>query len=191
MTTPTLDQVVLPPTVVVVPGGDLFETSTAVFSQDQLQQYRYALTRQWDPDRPWMAYVMLNPSTADADVTDPTITRCRNRARQLGAGGLVVLNLFAVRATQPADMRAHPDPVGPANDQVITEYVTRLRPTVVAAWGGDVMVTRAGRDRTVLDLLASANTVVHRIGPATKHGHPGHPLYLPGSLSLEPHQQVA
>lgn len=188
MTPATLDQVILPYDLPVDTRYDLIETATAVFSPSR--EHRYALTRQWDARLPWIAFVMLNPSTADAMLLDPTVARCRGRAQRLGFGGLVVLNLFAVRATQPADMRAHPDPVGPANDQVITEYVTRLRPTVVVAWGSDVMVSRTGRDRTVLALLADANTVVHRIGPATKHSHPGHPLYLSGLLDLEPHQQA-
>jgi len=186
---PGLECLRLPAGLIEDTAGDLYETATAVFSPDR--QYRYALTRQWDTTMPWIAYVMLNPSTADALLLDPTVARCRSRAQRLSAGGLIVLNLFAVRATLPADMRAHDDPVGLVNDQVIDEYVRALRPLVVAGWGADVMVRRTGRDRDVLRLLDAAGAGVYRIGPATRAGHPGHPLYMPGVLSLQAHRPVA
>lgn len=185
---PTLDDVVLPPTVTVVPGGDLFEKGTAAFSLDG--RYRYALTRQWDPTRPWLAYVMLNPSTADQDVTDPTITRCRNRARRLGAGGLLVLNLFAVRATDPRVMDNHPDPEGPDNNWVVGEYLRVLRPLVIVAWGAYRMVHRDGHDLGMMLLLDDAGVGVYRIGEPTRGGHPRHPLYLPSDLHLQTHRPL-
>jgi hypothetical protein len=118
-------------------GGSLDEATTAVFSADR--RYRYALTRRWDQARPWVTFVMLNPSTADAFRLDPTVTRCRSRARLLGAGGLLVLNLFAVRATDPRDMRTHPDPVGPDNDWVIGEYIRGTRFTCPQAQCSNTM----------------------------------------------------
>lgn len=190
MAMPNLDDVALPPALIEIPAGNLVETSTAVFSPDLRLRYRYALTRQWDQTRPWLAYIMLNPSTADAFADDATIRRCRTRARRLLAGGLVVLNLFAVRATDPRVMDSHPDPVGPDNDRVIAEYLRALRPTVIVAWGTDRMVHRSGRDRQVLDLVADAGVGVYRIGDPTQDGHPRHPLYLPSDLSLQTHQPV-
>lgn len=186
--TATLEDLMLPDDLSVDTTGDLYEQAAAVFSP--CRRYRYALTRQWNADRPWLALVMLNPSTADAFRLDATVTRVRNRARVLNAGGLAVLNLFAVRATNPRDMRGMVDPVGPANDQIIGEFVRTLRPTVVAGWGTDIMVERTGRDRAVLRLLADANTAVYRIGPATAGGHPPHPLYLRSDLTLEEHHPV-
>lgn len=167
-------------------GGTLYETAAAAFSVDR--RYRYALTRQWDADQPWVTFVMLNPSTADAFRIDPTVTRCCNRARKLGAGGLLVLNLFAVRATDPRVMRTHPDPVGRDNDRVIADCVRTLAPTVIVAWGADAMVRKTGRDDEVLHLLAGAGVIVQRIGPPTAAGHPRHPLYLPTDAALEHHE---
>lgn len=168
-------------------GGDLVESATAMFSP--CRRYRYVLTRRWHVTDPWLAFIMLNPSTADAFKVDPTITRCRSRARRLGAGGLIVLNLFAYRATAPKDMREQDDPVGPDNDMVIAEYVRNV-PTVVVAWGSDIIVKRTGRDRQVLRLLASANSGAYRIGAATAGGHPGHPLYLPSDSTLQAHRPL-
>ncbi len=51
--------------------------------------YRYALWRTWDPpadmfepSRPIMTWVMLNPSTADHRVDDPTIRKCIGFAKR-------------------------------------------------------------------------------------------------------------
>ena len=68
-------------------------------------QFRYWLRRQWGGDGT-LLYVMLNPSTADADVDDATVRRCIRFARDHGFGAMEVVNLFAHRATKPADLRA-------------------------------------------------------------------------------------
>src|SRR4028119_2392792 len=83
---------------------------------DPTRTYRYALWRTWDAARPPVAFVLLNPSTADARRDDPTIRRCANFARTWGFGGLEVVNLFAFRATHPTDLKCAADPVGPQND---------------------------------------------------------------------------
>jgi hypothetical protein len=73
--------------------------------------YRYSLSRSWDFRGGNLNIIMLNPSTADHEVDDPTITRCVERAKRLGFGGLVVTNLFAFRATYPVDLASARDPV--------------------------------------------------------------------------------
>lgn len=74
--------------------------------------YRYALWRQFGESERCAAFIMLNPSTADAETDDPTIRRCVDFAASWGCGRLLVLNLFAVRATSPKDMKAHTAPSG-------------------------------------------------------------------------------
>jgi hypothetical protein len=64
-------------------------------------------------DRKGALFIMLNPSTATEVQNDPTVERCERRARALGFGAFRVLNIFAWRATDPRDMRAAADPVGP------------------------------------------------------------------------------
>src|SRR5262245_13227298 len=110
---------------------DLFQQSSAELSP--CGRYRYALTRTWGDPKKVVCWVMLNPSTADADQDDPTIRRCLGFSRAWGAGGLVVVNLFALRATDPDQLRIAADPVGPDNDSHLsTAAFGRL---VVAAWG--------------------------------------------------------
>jgi hypothetical protein len=78
------------------PGGP---AKSAVISPCGL--YRYRLTRTWDAVRWSAAFVMLNPSTADAVDDDPTIKRCVGFAKRWGCGGIVVANLFAFRSADP------------------------------------------------------------------------------------------
>lgn len=145
--------------------------------------YRYALWRDWDVAKGRVCWIMLNPSTADAEEDDPTIRRCMGFARAWGYGGIVVVNLFAFRATKPADMLYADDPVGPDNDATIREALNSgLTAMHVCAWGQN-----APRDREaeVVKLIRDYGYVPHALR-LTKSGHPGHPLYLPGDLVPAP-----
>jgi hypothetical protein len=159
----------------------LFESATATFSSDR--RYRYALTRRWDPDWPLAVFVMLNPSTADAFTVDPTVRRCIGFAKSWHAGGLLILNLFALRSTDPRALRSDPDPVGPANNPVIAWWLSAeaepLGPVIVA-WGADSAI--GDRDREVLALLAARQARPQCLG-VTQDGHPRHPLYVAASTS--------
>jgi hypothetical protein len=119
------------------------------------------------------AFVMLNPSTADAAALDRTVRRCLGFAQSWGCGGLLVLNAFALRATNPAQLKYHPSPVGPHNDAVIRAELDRLQPRpVVAAWGNNGAFK--GREVAMLLLLGGCATALK----VTRGGHPGHPLYV-------------
>lgn len=118
-------------------------------------------------------FVMLNPSTADETKNDRTVERCERFAKLWGFDRLTVCNLFALQSTDPKALYAHPDPVGPENDQWITRSL-RAADLVIAAWGnhGDHL----GRGDAVLRRLAK-RTEVHVLG-LNKGGQPKHPLYL-------------
>ena len=140
--------------------------------------YRYLLQRFWNPRLETLNFIMLNPSTADASVDDPTIRRCLGFARDLGFGSIEVTNLFALRSTDPKAIRAHPCPIGPENDETIINSAKVCQMTV-CAWGnhGDFM----GRSKHVLGLLREAGITPHALR-VSKTGAPGHPLYLPADL---------
>lgn len=99
-------------------------------------RYRYWLTRGWSHG-PMGVWIMLNPSTADAMQDDPPIRRCIRFSKAWGWGSLAILNLFAYRATNPAELRKVADPVGPECDQAMADFVPKLPGVrcVVAAWG--------------------------------------------------------
>lgn len=150
----------------------------AMMSPDE--KYRYVLIRTWntlatDPfGLRYVIFVGLNPSTADATVDDPTIRRCVNYAKAWGFTGMGMLNLFALRATQPSDMMKEIEPVGEFNDKWI-KYFTEDAGLVVACWGAHGSFL--GRDKVVRAMIPHLNYL-----RLTKQGHPAHPLYLPGNL---------
>lgn len=162
----------------------LGETATATFSEDRA--YRYRLTRTWDPAAPVATFVMLNPSTADAFTADPTVRRCIAFARRWGCGGLAVLNLFALRSTDPRGLHDHADPVGPGNDAVLTDWAQTHAAAgaagpVVAAWGGYGVLHDRGA--AVAALLIAQGVRLQALA-ITRGGQPGHPLYLRGDSPL-------
>lgn len=154
--------------------------SRAVFSR--CGAFRYELGRVWDTGAAALAFVMLNPSTADETRNDPTVERCERRARATGFGGVIVVNLFAFRATDPGDMRRAADPIGPSNDRVLE---TRLpaKSIVVCAWGTHGAYLQRGAQ--VEALLRRKGHLLHHLG-LSRAGHPKHPLYIPYSVEPMP-----
>jgi hypothetical protein len=146
---------------------------SAVF--DASGRYRYSLKRRWAPGGESVAFVLLNPSTADAERDDPTIRRCMGFARDWGYASLEVVNLFAWRATHPESLRLCPEPVGPQNDACLLAAARRAARTVLA-WG--VHGALYGRDHDVCALLAQEALRLDCLG-TTRGGHPRHVLYLP------------
>lgn len=149
-------------------------------------QYRYWLARVWDRSTESVVFVMLNPSTADATVDDPTIRRCIGFAKAWGYGGLIVVNLFAYRATNPKELSPLPRRVaaGPDNDAAIIEAVTGR--DVIVAWGA--LGTLYGRHLHVMALVLDHARSVAMLGKASG-GQPRHPLYVHASqerLMLKP-----
>jgi hypothetical protein len=154
-------------------------TATATFSP--CRTYRYALTRRWN-ERPLAVFIMLNPSTADAFTLDPTVRRCVGFANSWTAGGILVLNLFGLRATDPKALYHHDDPIGPDNDTVIAEHLAADEPVgpVIAAWG--VHGALNGRSERVAALIRARGHRPLCLG-LTKGGYPRHPLYVSGKTT--------
>lgn len=150
--------------------------SSAVLSS--CKSYRYVLEREWS-SAPRVHFVMLNPSTADADQDDATIWKCMRFARRWGAGGILVYNLFALRATDPKALRVHEDPVGPGNDAalaVLAESVRASAGRLIAGWG--TMGAFRERDRAVMKILQGARVEALALNT---DGSPKHPLYVKGA----------
>lgn len=137
-------------------------------------RYRYRLSRIWDVTGPRLLFVMLNPSTATETRSDPTLCRCLNQARTLGFGGLTVVNLFALRATDPRALKLADDAVGAGNDAVILRAACRAG-AIVCAWGRHGVLRRRGA--AVAGMLRDAGLPLFHLG-LTRCGQPRHPLYL-------------
>lgn len=157
-------------------------TSSALFSDDR--RYRYWLLRQWEPEKPNVAFIGLNPSTADETEDDPTIRRCMGFAVKWGYGGMLMMNLYAWRSTQPKRMweryqKGYTISGGPKNmPEVLREYanVFHIEQTV-AAWGADKL------DRWRLFKSGDWKLDCLKIND---DGQPGHPLYLPYLAERQP-----
>jgi hypothetical protein len=150
-------------------------TYGARLSDDRV--YRYELTREWNRSGETCVFIGLNPSTADEQKDDPTIRKCIGFARRWGCERLVMLNLFAYRATDPRHMRRFDRPIGPDNDAVIDGYALfgsapRL---FIAAWGRHG--TFQGRDAAVCERICQYRTIMC-LG-RNNDGTPEHPLYVP------------
>jgi hypothetical protein len=142
----------------------------ATFSK--CRKYRYTLWRRWsvDDSAKMLMFIGLNPSTADETQDDPTVRRCIRFAMDWGYGGLLMMNAFAFRATDPKVMKAEPEPVGPGNDRAFRTHRTRVG-LIIAAWGTHCVLEREQRICKVID------RPIHCLGQ-TKAGRPKHPLYL-------------
>jgi hypothetical protein len=145
-------------------------------------RYRFTLTRRWAADGGTVAFVLLNPSTADARCEDPTIRRCMGLARSWGYGGIEVVNLFAWRATRPRDLRgaAHPESAG--NERAVLRAARRAD-LIVVAWGNHGAWRAAGA--AMLGRLRRARLSLACLG-WTRLGQPRHVLYLRRDVRPQP-----
>ncbi|MGV2886049.1 DUF1643 domain-containing protein [Paenibacillus taichungensis] len=139
---------------------------------DASGQYRYSLWRIWDSNLPGVLFIMLNPSTADATIDDPTIRRCIGFAKSWGYGSLEVVNLFAYRATNPDELKNCIDPVGSENDEYILKALKQAK-KVITAWG--TKGAFFNRNQAVMEILKPYHP--HCLD-TSKGGHPKHPLYI-------------
>jgi hypothetical protein len=128
------------------------------------------LSRLWEPDKNRVAFIGLNPSTADHRIDDPTIRRCIGFAKEWGFGGMIIVNLFAYRTPYPAELKAAQDPMGPRNNFYLNN-VLKETTLQVAIWGNDG------------EFLAQDEKACKRFKTLyaikiNKSGKPAHPLYL-------------
>lgn len=161
-------------------------------------KYRYSLWREWrgssdgstwhwTNDRDgngvrigWpksCLFIMLNPSTADAEKDDRTVMRCVGFAKAMKFDRMEVVNLFGFRATRRRDVLAlnhDDDPVGWKNQEYV-EKAAYDAGIIICAWGADG--SHIGQNETVLGWISHHSKKIHALG-LTKDGHPRHPLYL-------------
>lgn len=134
-------------------------------------------------------FVMLNPSTADADQNDPTVRRCIGFAQRWGCTRLVVTNAFALRSTDPRALYKADDPVGPRNLEAIKTAVEVARGEgdgpIVVAWGSHGGLH--DHDETVLGWIEAAGGQPLCLGTTARGNYPRHPLYLENTAQLRPY----
>jgi hypothetical protein len=166
-------------------------TGGAVFSS--CGSYRYRLDRELGKHGPTVAFVLHNPSTANANSDDPTSRRGIAFARAWGAARLIFVNAWGGIATRPRDLWAMPDPVGPENDEHIVSALDEVVASggrLIVAWGR-INPPRANREAgmarlgRVVHLAEQKHAVPHALG-INQDGSPKHPLYVRGDVSPLP-----
>ena len=148
----------------------------ANISKDKI--YRYTLSRTWDSTKPTVLFIGLNPSIADENIDDPTVTRCINFAKDWGYGTLLMANLFAFRSTYPKEIYLIDDPIGKDNDHYILECV-KQSDLIIACWGNNG--TYMGREKIIKELVPNLYCL-----QKNKNGTPHHPLRLPRNITPIP-----
>jgi hypothetical protein len=154
------------------------ETRSAVISEDR--QYRYELRRTWDESKPKVLFIMLNPSTADANIDDPTIRRCIGFAKRWGFGGILVGNLFAYRATEPKALLSTDNPIGKDNIKHL-QLMYNESEIIICAWGNSKIIDRLDRKISDYKPLSGIIGKLHYL-ELSNDGTPKHPLYLKSNL---------
>lgn len=142
--------------------------------------YRYRLYRDVSPivGSGQLLWMMLNPSTADAEQDDPTIRKCIGFTKRLGFSRLAVGNLFAYRATDPKALaKFNGDIVGPDNIAHICAMRDESQ-AVMFAWGTHG-ARWPGTVKATLQLFdAHPHVRQMRLGDGM-NGQPYHPLMIP------------
>jgi hypothetical protein len=150
--------------------------SGAIISEDG--KYHYQLWRIWDNTKPLVLWIMLNPSTADADIDDPTIRRCIGFTRMWGYGGLYVGNLFAYRATNPKKLHSVYNPMGNPKNRIHLRFMREKTEKIICAWG-----SFKGKNIPYYYEVFRKYADNYCLG-TTKNGNPKHPLYLKSDSKL-------
>jgi len=148
----------------------------AIFSE--CGTYRYTLHRKIPSVLRWVKpalFIMLNPSTADDTHNDPTIRRCISFAEREHCTELTVVNLFALRSTDPKFLKLHRYPIGPDNDFYIEKMIARTQNNhngiIVAAWGASKIAEERGK------IIIDKVNILYCLG-TSQSGNPRHPLYV-------------
>ncbi|MEL1251910.1 DUF1643 domain-containing protein [Aurantiacibacter gilvus] len=146
--------------------------------------YRYRLERDLSLFGPVGAFIMVNPSTADAELDDQTIRKVKGFATRLGWSRVIVGNVFAYRATDIAQLATVDDPVGPQNGDHLSHILADAE-SVVCAWGALQKLPPRLRDqwRTVTILADALGRSLQCLG-TVKDGHPKHPLLVGYSATV-------
>jgi hypothetical protein len=150
-------------------------------------KYRYRLDRFGATGGKTLMFVMVNPSTADAENDDATIRKCRGFAARNGFDHLLVGNLFAFRSTDVAALAGKPDPVGPENDAYL-HAMFREADIVIAAWGSLNKLPKNHLRRRWQQVVHLADRIPHQVKMIGRcaDGHPKHPLMVGYDAKIEP-----
>ena len=154
----------------------------AMFSADG--RYR-PLMRRWlgdaFPDR-YLLFIGMNPSTADAEVNDPTCAREWTFTRREGFAGMAKANVGDYRATHPKMLLA-PGVVASSSVNLPTIREAARGATRVILCHGKLNRALVPAGQALVAALIADGHDLWCFG-TNKDGSPKHPLYLKGDTPL-------
>ncbi len=153
----------------------LTQDNGAMFSENR--KHRYSLWRIWDKELPKVAFIGLNPSTANENKNDPTIRRVVSFAKLWGYGGVYMLNCFPYVTSVPKEIELNWDYIN-INDNSLRS-LGRECELIIFAWGNFEIVKNEGRDIKMQEYFPVAKCL-----GKNKNGSPKHPLYIPSNIQL-------
>lgn len=144
-------------------------------------KYRYGLARQWDESKPSVAFMLLNPSTANAEVDDPTVRRCIDYANSWDYGGIYIVNVCPYRSTDPKALPKVdiPDEIYDKNALHIAA-VYKVVDKFIAGWGNSLPLSFIQKSGYIIKTLLERKKLF--MLAENKDGSPRHPLYLKKDL---------
>lgn len=163
------------------------ERIRARFSCGRKPDFRYALHlpfrgRKGKPKK--VAAILKNPSAANECRADTTIRRVEEYVylHFSDASELVILNLFAYRATYAKDVKCRmaqgEDVIGPCNDYYIRRYCARAT-DIIQAWGGNGPIPEgeySARINALCRMLCAYRNKLWRV-PKKNGSIPAYPLH--------------
>ena len=166
-------------------GG--YDPAKWLYVPDFYTEYRYILgTRGQKP----LICIGVNPSTAEPDNLDNTLKSVERIALGNGFDSFIMFNVYAQRATRPADMeKCRNEALHRANMEAF-DYILSLSetPAVWAAWGNIIEQRRYLKAcvQDMIELGKAHGAVWYTAGKRSAKGHPHHPLYLRKDSPLDP-----
>ena len=166
---------------------DDYDPARWLYVPDFYTEYRYILgTRGKKP----LICIGVNPSTAEPDNLDNTLKSVQRIALHNGYDSFIMFNVYAQRATRPADMEKERNETLHRANMEAFDYILGLSPSpaVWAAWGS-IIEQRPYLKACVQDMIdlgRDHGAQWFTAGQRSVKGHPHHPLYLRKDSALDP-----
>ena len=162
--------------------GGIIKERGAIFSEDK--KYRYSLWRIWEPSMEKVAFLMINPSTANINEDDATTQRCIDFAKKFGYGGLYIINLYAYIDTKKENLRPLPLEVarGPENKANILSVLSKVSRVIYAY--GTAIIEPGPEPEWLKSLISNPYCLEH-----TNEGYPHHPGRISSEATMKPYRR--
>lgn len=155
----------------------------ALFVGDR-DEHRLELWRIWGDPKPFVLWIGMNPSTAEADVDDNTVRIEQRFSREWGFAAYCKTNVMSYRVTNPAGLlQPGVNPADQRNLDIILGLAQQAGTVVLTI--GSLPPRLRPYGETVVRVLANAGIQMKCLG-VTADGSPRHVRGLPARAEPQP-----